>query len=596
MRHQIVPKLLVAHRALRGLRARARLLVIITAIISCTHLRTFDAMADSQQGLIATSAQHTCALTKATDGGVRCWGSNMQGQLGDNTTFQRTSPVDVVGLSSGVVSVGTGTLFSCALLAIGEVRCWGSNTLGQLGNNNYGGSQVPVPVVHPISGNPLTGVTSLSVGASHACVVLSSGAAKCWGNNIVGQLGDGTSTNSLGPVDVVGFGSNVKTIAAGSLHSCLVSISPNRIYCFGSNADFQLGDGSGVDSSVPVVVPAYSNVVEVTAGAAHSCARRTGGDVICWGNNLQGTLGNGTGNASTLPVAVSGIGTDGARVSAGTSFTCATRASDGEVLCWGRGAEGQLGDGSLLQRNGPVSTNPSVKGAVDIAAGGSHACVWMGTCSAKCWGTNGNGQLGNGTTTNASNPVSITVCNTSDPTPTPTPTPTSPPPDLPTNTPTPQPDACGSESNCIPDSSLTNPLDPKPPTITVNATTSKKAITLVLAPVRLGVPTNADKREFLRKKLATFFKRSFKNLSDPLKLLDIYFAVSIVKAPALTSNSFEAQAAMPNKYKVETRKRRVTTRLAPGTYVAKVTVRLKDKKGRTFTTGTTAGQARFAVR
>lgn len=530
-----------------------------------------------KQTLIATSQYHTCALTKTTDAGVRCWGANNSGQLGDGTAIQRTSPVDVEGLSSGVAAVGVGESFSCALLTSGQVKCWGSNAVGQIGNSVIEVAYIPVNVLDGVGGNPITGVATLSVGKAHACVVFTSGGAKCWGANDSGQLGTGNYSSTVVPTDVTGYTSNVKTIDAGGSHSCLVTASTNEIFCFGNNSSGQLGNGTVSSSALPVRVSGITTAVEVSAGDSYSCARLSAGDAYCWGNNTEGTLGDGSGLGMFVPVNVDVIGSNARRISAGLNHTCATRKSDGEVMCWGRGQEGQRGDNTTTQRNIPTSTNPALKQAYDISARGNHTCAWMGTCNAKCWGDNTYGQLGNGTTVSSSVPASLTFCSGSDP------------------TPTPEPEACASESACVPDSSFTTPLDPKPPVIAVTASTSKKVVTINLGPVRLGIPIDLGKRETLRKKLSKFFKRNITNLAGALKLLNAHFIVTIVKAPAISSSSFDA-LALPTKYKTETRKRRVTTRLGPGTYVAKVTVRLRDAKGRTFSTGKTSGQTRFSVR
>ena len=536
----------------------------------------------SKQMLIATSPHHTCALTHTTNAGVRCWGANTTGQLGDGTLINRTSPVDVQGLSSGVAAVGVGDTFSCALLTNGQVKCWGSNSVGQIGNSLIVTTQVPVNVMTGPGGIPLTGAVALSVGRAHACVLLNSGGAKCWGGNNSGQLGNGSLGTTVIPTDVMGYSSGVRMIDAGGHHTCLVTSPDNHAFCFGSNSSGQLGNGTYVNSALPVAVTGVTNAVEVSAGLDFSCARRSTGAAICWGNNSEGTLGDGSAVGQPEPISVSVIGTDAKRISAGLDHTCATRASDGEVLCWGRGQEGQLGDSTSTLRTAPATANPTVKYAYDISTRGSHTCAWMGTCSAKCWGANTSGQLGNGTTNSAPSPVSIAFCSFVDPTPTPTPTPL--------------PDACASETACAPDSRLTTPLDPKPPVISVAATTSDKAVKINLSPVKLGIPTDLGRRYLLVKKLSKFLKRKITNLTGAIRLLDVYFVVSVVKVPTISSNSLGALAAPPTKYKTETRKRRVTTRLAAGTYVARVTVRLRDAKGRTFVTGTTAGQRRFTVR
>ena len=580
-----------------SLRGAVCLLVLTVnlLIFQRTSLADFSSIGDHyKQTLIATSRFHTCALTKTTDAGLRCWGANNTGQLGDGTTVSKTSPVDVVGLSSGVVAVGVGDTFSCALLSTGEVKCWGSNSVGQLGNSSANPIQVtPVSVLDGAS--PLSDVQILAVGRMHACVVLTSGAAKCWGGNSSGQLGDGTNFNSIVPKTVTGYSSGVKMIDAGGLHTCLVTQPFNEVFCFGNNFYGQLGNNSTANSSVPVQAYGIISGVGVSAGEDHSCARLSTGDIECWGRNAEGTLGDGGTSDSYIPVSTLVISGDGRRVSAGRDHTCATRASDGEVMCWGRGQEGQVGDNTATQRNVPTSTNPALKQAYDISARGSHTCAWMGTCSAKCWGDNTDGQLGNGTTVNASAPVSITFCSLTDPTPTPTPTSTPTPIFTPTFTPTPQPDACASESACVPDDRLTTALDPKPPAISVSSSTSQRTVALNFSSVRIGVPTDPAKRQALRTKLSKFFNRNITSIAGAIKLLEVHLLVSITKVPAISASSLEA-FAVPRKYKVETRKRRVTTRLAAGTYVARVTVRLKDARGRTFVTGSNTGQARFTVR
>lgn len=559
------------------------ILVLAYLLVSTVELRALDIVSSSQQGLIATSIAHTCALTKATDAGVRCWGANVMGQLGDGTTEQRTSPVDVVGLSSGVKAVGVGDAFSCALLTNGQVQCWGLNSVGQLGNNSVSSSSSPITVLDATTSTALTGATLLSVGAYHACAVLSSGGAKCWGGNVMGQLGDGSLTNRSMAVDVLGFTSNVKTIDAGSNHTCLASLSPNRIYCFGRNDNYQLGDGTNTWSSVPVMVPGYSNAIEVSAGNQHSCARLDSGALICWGGNSEGAIGDGTTSTAQSPVTVINGGSPFERVSAGLAHTCATNQMDGKVTCWGRGEEGQNGDGGFNQRNSPTALNPILTAAIDISSGGYHACAWMSRCSAMCWGSNSNGQLGDGTLNSSSIPIAIIFCQSPAPTPTPIPTSSS------------TADACASESSCIPNPRLTNPLNPVAPPFKVAASTADKGVTIIINSVTLGIPVDSVTRENLRYRLSRFLRRKVTNLAGAIRVLNVHFIVSILKAPSLSSSSVRA-LGLPTKYRTETRKRRVTTRLSPGTYLARITVRLKDAKGRTFVTGSTTRQTRFSVR
>ena len=387
------------------------------------------------QGLIATSISHTCALTKASDAGVRCWGNNSSGQLGDGTITNRNEPVAVVGLSSGVSAVGAGSDFSCALLTNGLVQCWGANDVGQLGTGpDRDPSLVPVTVLSS-GGGPLTNVTSLSVGSLHVCAVLSSGGAKCWGANTFGQLGDNTTSSRDFPADVWGFAADVSSIEAGSAHSCLTTIQPagGNVYCFGNNSHYQLGDGTTDPSSIPKQVLGLGNVEEVNAGDRHSCASTIGGLLYCWGDNSEGMLGDSTTTTRETPIIIfDGGSVFIGRFSLGRRHTCgrlwAAETND-EIFCWGRGAEGQVGDGTNTQRNGATAVIPQVAGAQDISSQGDHSCAWMAECSVKCWGSNSHGQIGNGTTSNAPSPVDISICSV-DPTPTPTHTPTP----TPTNT------------------------------------------------------------------------------------------------------------------------------------------------------------------
>ena len=193
---------------------------------------------------VATTGNHTCALTDT--GGVSCWGKNTHGQLGDNTTTDSNVPVAVSGLS-GVVQVSGGSHHTCAMTGTGTVRCWGNNGWGQLGDNSTTNSSVPVAV------DGLSGVTAISAGGYHTCALTSTGSVTCWGMGLYGQLGTGGTSNAHTPVDVTGLTGIVSTIAAGGYHTC-TQTEDMGVACWGMNDGGRLGDGTTDDSLVPVDV------------------------------------------------------------------------------------------------------------------------------------------------------------------------------------------------------------------------------------------------------------------------------------------------------------------------------------------------------
>jgi alpha-tubulin suppressor-like RCC1 family protein len=206
---------------------------------------------------VATGQGHACVLT--TSGGVKCWGSGPKGQLGDGAPIRddddEHSPVhdsavavDVHGLSSNVVAISAGADHTCALTAKGGVLCWGQGNLGQLGNGARHASSIPV-AVQGLS----AGVRSISAGDAHTCAVSTVGSVKCWGTNADGELGDGTKNDRSVPVRVVGLSSGVIAVAVGENHACALT-SPGTVKCWGNNFLGQLGDGTAEASPIPMDV------------------------------------------------------------------------------------------------------------------------------------------------------------------------------------------------------------------------------------------------------------------------------------------------------------------------------------------------------
>lgn len=332
---------------------------------------------------IAAGYGHTCALT--TSGGVKCWGDNAFGQLGDGTELDRAEPVDVIGLQSGVTAISVAWHHSCAALAAGGVRCWGRINDGTLNDRT---------VPQPVAGLTDT-VTALAAGDSHTCVVTGAGAVKCWGENDQGQLGDGTTEAHYTPALVATLDAGVTRVAAGAGYTCAVAAG-GAVKCWGNNGFGQLGDGTTTQRTTPVQVAGLtSGMSNVTAGGEHTCTLSQAGGVKCWGLNNAGALGDGTTTPHTIPVDVAGL-TGGARaVTAGGGHTCALT-EPGGVRCWGGNWYGQLGDASRLSRTLPVETAGLTEPAIGIAAGLSHTCAVMNSGQVRCWGYNHEGQLGFG--------------------------------------------------------------------------------------------------------------------------------------------------------------------------------------------------------
>jgi alpha-tubulin suppressor-like RCC1 family protein len=348
---------------------------------------------------IAAGGSHSCALTSS--GGVKCWGKNASGQLGDGTTIQRSTPMDVVGLTSGVIAVAAGGSHTCALTIGGEIECWGWNDFGQLGDGTTIQRSTPVDV----SGLTIE-ITAIAAGGSHTCALTMGGKVACWGANEDGQLGDGTTIQRSIPVDVNGPTSGVTIITAGDYHTCVLT-SSGGVKCWGWNEDGQLGDGTTTSRSVPVDVAGLtSGVTAIAAGYYHTCVLTSSGGVKCWGWNGDGQLGDGTTIQRSTPVDVSGLTSGVTAIAAGDEYTCALT-SGGGVKCWGANGDGQLGDGTTTQRSTPVDVSGLTSGVTAITAGGWHTCVLTTGGGGKCWGANWNGQLGDGTTTQRSAPVDV---------------------------------------------------------------------------------------------------------------------------------------------------------------------------------------------
>lgn len=344
---------------------------------------------------VTSGGDHSCAITNG--GAVKCWGLNDYGQLGNGSTaISHFTPVDVTGLSSGVVAIDAGRQHTCAVMNTGGAKCWGSGGSFRLGD----GSGTPI-VRTPVDVTALNdSLIDIAAGESHTCALTSSGGVKCWGINSDRQLGNVSYAAGSSPdaVDVTGLSSGVIDIVSGSYsyHTCAL-MATGGVKCWGHNSYGQLGDGTNSTPTSPVDVTGLSGrVVSLAVGERHTCAVMDTGSLKCWGENQRGQLGDGTFTGSFTPRDVSGLTSGVVSVAAGPFHTCAVLIS-GKVQCWGDGNFGKLGHGT--DTTVLVPTNVVLLGdVVLLSLGLNNTCALKSNGELVCWGAGGSGQLGIGAT------------------------------------------------------------------------------------------------------------------------------------------------------------------------------------------------------
>lgn len=247
----------------------------------------------------------------------------------------------------------------------------------------------------------------VNINNATACAVLDNGHVQCWGQNGEGQLGNGTNTESLTPVEVVGI-ANAVAVASNDAANCAL-LADRSVRCWGTNGNGQLGDGSGTDSNVPVVVAGLSDAVQISGSEGSFCARHADGGVSCWGSNSFQQFGTADKNARPTPFRIPGV-TGAVKVSSGPYNTCVV-ISGGTVQCLGDNDSGQLGDPTVPaseDRGTPVNV-VGVSGATDVVINAEYACAIIAAGAVKCWGSNYSGTLGNGDSSHTNQESAVDV-------------------------------------------------------------------------------------------------------------------------------------------------------------------------------------------
>jgi alpha-tubulin suppressor-like RCC1 family protein len=330
------------------------------------------------------------------------WGYNNVGQLGTDTTFNRSSPVSVVGGFTDWCQVsGAGFRHSLGLRTNGTLWGWGVNGNGQLGDGTTVSKRSPVSVI-----GGFTDWCQVSGGNYHSLGVRCNGTLWAWGNNSQGRLGDNTIDERSSPVSVLGGFTDWCQVSAGYKHSLGVRCN-GTAWAWGCNCHGQLGDGITVSKRSPVsVIGGFTDWCQVSAGGAHSLGVRCNGTAWSWGCNRFGVLGDGTTVSKSSPVSVIGGFTDWCQLSASCCHSLGLR-TNGTAWAWGCNGNGRLGDNTTVERSSPVLVAGGFTDWCQVSAGGRHSLGVRSNGTLWTWGLNGDGQLGDGTTVAKSSPVSV---------------------------------------------------------------------------------------------------------------------------------------------------------------------------------------------
>lgn len=328
------------------------------------------------------------------DGTLWAWGRNTAGQLGDGTIINKSKSVQILSTTKWSQISCSKTFTTLAIKTDGTLWGWGDNQYGQLGiGSNI--NTLPQQI-----GNDFNWKI-VSSGSSHSCGIKKDGSLWSWGGNAFGQLGDGFTVNNNTPKKI--GTSNWLAISCGNYHTVAIK-ADGTLWTWGRNSNGELGNGTTIDSKIPIQIGVSNKWKHIFAGNGYSFAIEQNGILFGWGYNLNSGLGDGTTVSKLIPVQ---IGNDlWKQISLGDQNTAGIKV-DGTLWAWGRNDYGQLGDGTLITKISPVQIGSTKYVWESIACGLTHTIARKTDGTIWAWGSNFDGELGDGTTKNSSYPIQI---------------------------------------------------------------------------------------------------------------------------------------------------------------------------------------------
>ena len=357
----------------------------------------------STDSLIGSGINTNCALDE--NGEISCWGSGLYGKLGTGSTTGSDQPVFVSGVG-GYSQLTSGDDHTCAIKNNVDIYCWGGNFEGQFGSGNTSGSSTPI-----LTTSFNSSIISIEAGGKHTCALLANGDMYCWGRGVDGQIGYNNATTTYSP-QLVLLPRSAIAIDAGDSHTCAI-LDNNSMMCWGSNDFGQVGDGTTNQRDVPVYVENFigANVypIAVSGGSLHTCALLNDGSINCWGRNNNGQLGTYSGDSSS-PVSISlGSNVSAMQITSNGGHNCVLLTNK-TLNCWGQNNWGQVGDGTITNKFVPTYVEMENQESVEyVSASKDGVCVVLENLKLSCWGANYDGQVGDGTTIAKVKPTSIGI-------------------------------------------------------------------------------------------------------------------------------------------------------------------------------------------